>query len=83
MSAEFAEQASTSRRPRPRRDANGDEAKGLWTVLITTDDEVAALQFESLHFATLNLAEKSVVGRRGLRRAPVRTSSESTREQKC
>ena len=63
------------------RDATGDEAKDIWTFLITTDDEVAAIQFESLHFATLRKALH--VRRRGLQRAPVRTSSKTTRERKC
>ena len=57
MFAEFAEQASTFPHTHTH-DATGDEAKDLWTFLIITGDELAAIQLESFHFVTLNLAEK-------------------------
>ena len=65
MFAEFAEEASTFPHPHTH-DATDDEAKDLWTFLIIPGDELAAIQLKSLHFVTLNLAEKGVIGRRGL-----------------
>ena len=40
-------------------DAVGDDARDGWTFSIITPDGLAAIQPDSLHFAVLNLAEKS------------------------
>ena len=49
-------------------DATSDEGRDRWTFYIITVDRMTDIHLEYLHFATLNLAEKSEV-------LPMRTSS--------
>ena len=55
--SEFAEQVSTSR----RHTATSDQGRNRWTFYIITVDGMTDFHLESLHFTTLNLAEKSEV----------------------
>lgn len=72
--AEFAEQASTSRRP-PTLLATKREIYGHFFIM-AVDGLDAIQQRESLHFSTLNLAKG--VGEV----LPIKTSSKSPRERK-